>query len=1106
MSSPSSLASGIRDNFERGAVGEFLRQNISADSELAIVSAYFTIYAYEKLKTQLDAIAQLRFLFGEPSYLDLDPSQRARKAFDLDQDGLRVRDLMTLRRTARVCAEWIAAKVEIRSVKRAGLLHGKLYHINNHGVHEAILGSSNFTVRGLGLADDGKNNIELNLIVNDRRDRDDLKQWFDELWDNTDYVADVKQEVLASLAQIYADHDPQFIYYKTLYHLFREFVDAEERDERLVEQRQLPETLIWNALFQFQKDAVKGALNKIRKHNGCIIADSVGLGKTYEALAVIKYFELLNQRVLVLCPKKLSENWLVYKRNDVLNPFERDRFRYDVLAHTDLSRERGMSGDINLETIKWGNYDLVVLDESHNFRNNTRGRRDEEGNVIAKSRYERLMEDVIQRGIQTKVLMLSATPVNTDLTDLKNQIMFITENDDAKFRESMNIGSVDSALRNAQKEFNAWAKERVAQRALPTPARQTDELVNRLDASFFKLLDELTIARSRQHITTYYQESDFQRSAFPQRRAPHSVYPAIDSASEFMSYDHLNDEILKYKLALFNPSQYLLPEYRAQYEAKPKRAPKQFTQSQREHYLIGMMKVNFLKRLESSIRAFEITMARTLDKMEELQQRIERFETTRRASEEITTDDLEIDAADDAELGDAFEVGKAVKYKLAHLDLEAWKKDLAEDYKKISELYSAARVVEPARDAKLAELKTLLQNKFQQPTTNKAGEPNRKVLVFTAFADTAIYLYQELHRWARDEMQIHAALVTGGGDNRATFGGSEFNTILTNFSPRSKKRAQMQGIDQSGEIDLLIATDCISEGQNLQDCDRVVNYDIHWNPVRVIQRFGRIDRIGSANDWVQMVNFWPTPDLDRYIDLKTRVEARMALVDVAATGTDNPLDLETQIQDDLRFRDQQLKRLQNETLDLEELNDSVSFSDFTLDDFRLDLLRFIQSNRAQLERAEMGLYAVVPPVTFDGREDPRLSPGVIFCLKQRGDIAGEKVNPLAPYFLVYVREDKTVRFTFAQPKQILELYRELCLDRTEPLRELCREFDRRTQDGAEMSLYNALLDSAVASIERTFARREAQQLTTRRDAVLTDRARQPTQKTDFELVTWLIIV
>jgi hypothetical protein len=1091
------MASSIKDNRSRGKVGDFLKNCLKKGSQLSFVSAYFTIYAYAKLKEHLHQIDHLDFLFGEPRFVrNLDPDKTDKKAFKIEDENLTLSNRLQQKCLAKECADWITDKVAIKSIKQANLLHGKMYHIANSGVEKALIGSSNFTLSGLGC---GANpNIELNLEVADDRDRADLKQWFDEIWNDEELVEDVKKDVLAYLSQLYAENPPQFIYYKTLYHVFEKFL-ADQRTGGLLDERtHFFDTKIWSALFEFQKDGVKGAINKILTHNGCIIADSVGLGKTFEALAIIKYFELLNQNVLVLCPKKLRENWTIYQASNPteLNLFREDRFFYTVLCHTDLSREGGRSGDIDLSTINWGNFGLVVIDESHNFRNNTKGKKDEDGRVTRISRYERLMQDIIVSGMKTKVLMLSATPVNNNLRDLRNQIYFVTEDKDDAFRDNLHIHSLADTLKNAQTTFTHWSKQQ---------NRDVRTLLEKLDSSFFKLLDELTIARSRRHIQKYYRESIQKIGEFPVREKPLSIYPKIDLKEDFISYDKLNRDIHNYKLSLFNPSEYVLPAYKSRYEGQ---AVRNFTQKGREHFLIGMMKVNFLKRLESSVASFAASMLRTVDKITSLENKIQSFKIRKNDEQSLDYDDLEVGDEDDPELEDAWKVGGKIKFELQHLDLDRWLADLARDREQLSALHAEAGKVTVERDAKLADLRELIRAKVAGPTVNKDGKQNRKVLIFTAFADTAFYLYEAIRNWARKNLSVHIAMVSGGAvPNRTTFGANDYNHILTNFSPLSKNRDKMRSMPQDEEIDILIATDCISEGQNLQDCDTLINYDIHWNPVRIIQRFGRIDRIGSRNKTVRLVNFWPTKDLDNYIALKDRVEARMALVDISATSDDNLLQEEIRelIEGDLQYRDNQLKRMRDEVLDMDDVNDGVSLSEFTLDDFRIELANYIEANRKQLEEAPLGLYALAPPPK-DATSAQTGRPGVIFCLRQVGDTSGnEQVNPLQPCYLVYVRRDGEVRFNFTQAKHILELFRAVAAGETAAYENLCRLFNEETCHGSDMTLYNGLLEKAVQAITQTFKKRTISTLLSSRGGKLIPQSKQATSPDDFELITWLVM-
>lgn len=1126
----SSNNSGLRDNHSRGSVGDFLAATIRDGSKLSIVSAYFTIYAYDALKEVLKRAAHLDFLFGEPSFINrLDPEKTEKKAFFIDADGLHLTNRLQQKRVARECAEWIERSVDIRTIRQSNLLHGKMYHVDNNGVAEAILGSSNFTVRGLGLGN-ASNNIELNLIVDSNRDRQELKQWFTEIWNDEELVADVKQDVLRYLGKLYANQSPQFVYYLTLFHLFRDFLEGTDDLDANLRRVAVPDTRIWRTLFSFQKDGAKAAINKILNYNGCILADSVGLGKTYTGLAVIKYFELRNERVLVLCPKKLRRNWTVYRSNSSLNPFVDDRFRFDVLHHTDLSRSGGESNGVDLATLNWGAYDLVVIDESHNFRNNRLAVQRPEDTERRRSRYERLMEDIISSGVRTKVLLLSATPVNNQLADLRNQMSFIAGADvardgtaDAAFTEKLGISSVKETTRKAQGHFTIWAKR-------PPAQRKTRELIAAIGGDFFKLLDGLSIARSRRQVATYYAGEMKELGGFPRRPQPKAIHPQIDTKGEFPTFEEVHEMFVvpkegapepgKIRLALYHPSSFLRRDLsedtRATYQDKILGG---FTQEGRERILIAMMKVNFLKRLESSVDSFRQTLERTIGKIDQLEARIQAFEEHRDENPDIDYDSLKPDDFDDPDFDeDEFTTGGRRRIHLAHLTLPEWLRAIRLDRTQLQFLLDKTELVKPPRDGKLADVKKLIEDKVGNPTVNRDGATNRKVVIFTAFADTARYLYDQIAPWAQKSLRIHTGLVCGDGENKASLGRTDYDDILTNFAPRAKRRADQSARfrNQREEIDLLIATDCISEGQNLQDCDLLVNYDIHWNPVRIIQRFGRIDRIGSRNESVQLVNFWPVADLDRYLNVKHRVEARMALVDLAATQTDNLLDpsqLDDLIKEDLLFRDRQLKRLKDEILDLEDLDDSVSLTDFSLDEFRLDLLRYLEANRSALEEAGEGLYAVVPAKP----EVPAAQPGVLFCLRHSPasgtsasvgkPLDSAQLNPLSPHYLVFVHDDGTVRYGFARPKDSMLLFRDLAAGEAAAFERLCDVFDARTSDGADMSHYDGLLKKALASIESTFQKRAAAALVGDRMGVLPTATETPTSDgEDFELLTWLVIL
>ncbi len=1110
---PAASISGIRDNHTRGSVGDFLRHHLKVGTDLDLVTAYFTVFAYDKLRTELNHLGKIRLLFGEAAFIkNVDPDRKDGAAYVLRDDGLALSNGLNQRHLARACADWMRDKVEVRSVTKTGFLHGKMSHIRRGEVSAAIVGSSNFTTRGLGLAATN-NNVELNLVVDSNRDRDDLQAWFEELWNDTSRVECVKQRVLDYLLQVYADQSPEFIYYKTLFELFRRYIDEGVAIDEALHQLRLPDTAIWKALYGFQRDGARSAINKIKQYNGCILADSVGLGKTYTALAVIKYFELRNEKVLVLCPKKLRRNWTIYRDSNLLCPFPKDRFGFHVLSHTDVGRVTGEVDGRELANFHWGAYDLVVIDESHNFRNNKLATQ-RPGEPERRTRYQSLMEDIISKGARTKVLLLSATPVNNQLADLRNQISFIAGGDvardsqaDSAFAGTLGITSVKETTRLAQTHFTRWSDPKRT-----GSQRRTRDLIASIGGDFFKLLDGLSIARSRRQIASYYAKEMASLGGFPDRPAPRAANAPIDLKNGFLSFEELDKEIGALRLALYHPTSFLrgdLPEeIRAAYE---RRILGGFTQEGREKILISMMKVNFLKRLESSVDSFRLTIKRTIAKIDTLEKRITDFEQHVDENPDLDFDSLTPDEFEDPDFdGEDFTIGGRRRIHLGHLKLPEWLKAVRNDRTQLQFLLEKTQAVTVKRDGKLAELKRIIEEKVSHPTTNRDGKTNRKVLVFTAFADTARYLYENIAPWARQELKIHTSLICGDGGNAASLGRTDFDDILTNFSPIAKRRSdQVPGFpNQREEIDLLIATDCISEGQNLQDCDLLVNYDIHWNPVRIIQRFGRIDRIGSRNDSVHLVNFWPVKELDHYLGVKHRVEARMALVDLAATQTDNLLDttqLEDLIKNDLLFRDRQLKRLKDEVFDLEDLDDNVSLADFSLDEFRQDLINFLQAHRAELESAPSGLYAVVPPAA----QIPMAVPGVIYCLRQKsteGTAQNERINPLQPFYLAYVHDNGEVRLAFTQAKTVLNLFRELALGKREPYEELCRLFDRRTEQGADMRLYSGLLASVVESTAGVFQKRLASGLQNSRSFVLPTTEAQPQPTSEFELVTWLVIL
>ncbi len=875
-----------------------------------------------------------------------------------------------------------------------------------------------------------------------------LAQWFDRQWVGLEGVEahaglEGKQEsILEALRGLGEHRDPCTIYNLMLHHLFRENGDRLDEERIVNSATGIRNTVVWKKLFKFQRDGVVGAIDKLNRFGGCIIADSVGLGKTFEALAIIKYHELRNNRVLVLAPKRLRDNWTLYKANDKRNILAADRLNYDVLNHTDLSRDGGLSGDIDLSHVNWGNYDLVVIDESHNFRNKATHKSKE-------SRYDRLMRRIIREGVKTRVLMLSATPVNNRLADLRNQIAFATEGDDTALLEH-GIASIEATTRKAQAQFNRWL-------ALDEAEKTPSQLVEMLGFDYFTLLDHLTIARSRRHVEKYYGTNETGR--FPDRLLPINIKADVDLAGEFRAIRDINQEIRRLTLASYAPLRYVLPHKQAAYDAKYSTQVRGgegfFRQADREESLIHLLRVNVLKRMESCVSAFTLTVQRQLKDVENT---LARIESHAEALEEIDIADVDIDDP----VFEALLVGRKVKVLLGDVDLIRWKQDLVEDRNRLATLLAAARQVDAARDAKLAALREMIARKCAQPINTHDGKANRKIIVFTAFSDTAHYLYAQLALWARDTLGVHSAVVTGSAGIQTTMPGlsKRMGDVLSAFAPRAKERPQ--DLAGEGEIDLLIATDCISEGQNLQDCDWLINYDIHWNPVRIIQRFGRIDRIGSPNQRIQLVNFWPNMELEEYINLEQRVSGRMVLLDVSATGEENLIEQQSgNAMNDLEYRRKQLLKLQDTVIDMEDLSTGVAITDLTLTDFRIDLAQFLKTHPGKLDTQPLGAYAVTTTLDAD------IPPGVIFCLQACGQAAKPATTPdypLTPHYLVHVGDDSTVLLPYPQAKRILDRLKRLALGREQPDDSACARFDKATKGGEDMRHAQKLLAAAVASV------------------------------------------
>lgn len=1023
----------------RTTVKDNLTTSIRPHSKISLAAACFSIYAYKELKEQLEGIDELRFIFTSPTFIS-EKTPKARREFYIprlsrerslfgSEFEIRLRNELSQKAIAKECADWIRRKVVFKSNVTNEQMMGFMT-VDQH----TYMPISGFTTVDLG-CERGNNAYYLVQKTDSTENSSLYIKLFDELWNDPDRLQEVTDIVIESITTAYRENAPDFIYFLALYNIFNEFLDDISEDEMPNELTGFKSSKIWSMLYDFQRDAALAIINKLEKFNGCILADSVGLGKTFTALAVIKYYENRNKSILVLCPKKLSENWNTYKGNYVNNPIAEDRLRYDVLYHTDLSRDRGNSNGIDLQRLNWGNYDLVVIDESHNFRNGG----EVSGEEAKENRYLKLMNKVIRSGVKTKVLMLSATPVNNRFIDLKNQLALAYEGDAAQINERLATAKpIDEIFRNAQKSFNSWSK-------LPIEARSTDSLLKSLDFDFFELLDSVTIARSRRHIEKYYDTAAIGR--FPERLPPISLQPCLTDLSSAINYSEIYELLMSLNLAIYTPSNYIMESRISKYID----LTHNLTQRGREEGIRRLMSINLLKRLESSVYSFKLTIERIKVLINDTIKTIEAYQ-----SGDCILDLTELSDGSDFDLDDQntdyFTVGRKVKIDLADMDHVSWLRELKADAEYLELLTLMIADITPEHDNKLQTLLALIRDKVSCPINSG----NKKLMIFTAFSDTADYLYDKVSKFAKEQFGLETAEITGTVDGRSTIPRlrADLNTVLTCFSPISKGRDAL-GDMGAANIDILIATDCISEGQNLQDCDYIVNYDIHWNPVRIIQRFGRIDRIGSRNERIQLVNFWPDMDLDEYINLRSRVETRMKISVMTSTGDDDLINPEEK--GDLEYRRVQLKRLQSEVVDIEEMSSGISIIDLGLNEFRLDLLEYMKDNEG-VEFTPNGLHAVVAA----GEDTP---PGVIFILKNINDSVNiDNRNRIHPFYMVYVSESGEVVCDYLDPKRLLDTVRVLCRGKTEPDAALCRRFNAETDDGRNMSAVSELLNEAINSI------------------------------------------
>lgn len=1072
-------------------VSKTLKDDLSVEikngSKLSIAAACFSIYAFQELKNELTNIDELRFIFTSPTFVTEKAKKEKREFYipRLNRERslygtefeIKLRNELTQKAIAKECAEWIREKVTFKSNVSDKSIQGQMV-VDNVG-YTPIDG---FTTVELGCE---KGNSISTTIVKDESLAQTLLRDFNEIWNDSKVLQEVTDEVIDNITAAYNENSPDFIYFVTLYNIFNEFLEDVSEDVLPNEATGFKESKIWNMLYNFQKDAALAIINKLEKYNGCILADSVGLGKTFTALAVIKYYENRNKSVLVLCPKKLTNNWNTYKDNYVNNPIASDRLRYDVLYHTDLNRTRGMSNGLDLSRINWGTYDLVVIDESHNFRNGGKIIENPDEND-KENRYVTLMKKVIRAGVKTKVLMLSATPVNNRFNDLKNQLALAYEGHTDYIDDKLNTTrSIDDIFKNAQRAFNTWSK-------WEPEDRTTEKLLQMLDFDFFEVLDSVTIARSRKHIQKYYDTADI--GSFPTRLKPISLRPSLTDLKSAINYNQIFEQLMLLTLTIYTPTHFILPSKMEKYADLygDNKVNVGFTQANREQGIRRLTAINLMKRMESSVYSFNLTLNRIEELIENTIGIIDKYDKHSSKSLDLTDiSNLDEYDDDDRNTDDLFSFGKKVKIDLADMDYISWRDSLAKDAEILELLTLMVGDITPEHDSKLQKLLSVINEKIRNPI----NEGNKKVIIFTAFADTADYLYNNVSKFVKKNFGLNTAMISGSVEGRTTCQKlkADLNTVLTCFSPISKDKELLMPNDTT-EIDVLIATDCISEGQNLQDCDYLINYDIHWNPVRIIQRFGRIDRIGSRNKVIQLVNFWPDVTLDEYINLKAKVETRMKIVDMTATGDDNLLSDEEKT--DLEYRKAQLKRLQDEVVDIEDMTTGISIMDLGLNEFRLDLLDYIKLH-PDIDKAPFGLSAVAPA----GEDTPA---GVIYVLKNRSNSVNiDNQNRLHPFYMVYISDEGEVICDHLSPKNMLDKMRFLCKGKTEPIPELYKQFNKETNNGKNMEQFSRLLGDAISSIIQLKEENDIESLFKPGGTSLL--ANNFKGLNDFELITFLVV-
>ena len=880
---------------------------------LDIVTGFFSVTGLELLGKHFSPNNEYRLILAQMVADDKFQDQ----ILDLLNENCGIENALHLSDAAKNALEFLRRdQVKVKAIINA-FCHAKLYLFKDKkdpAHNYFIQGSSNLTYAGLGYVP--SSNVELNMADTGNTDAyRSLRDWFQEQWSDVaksempedrekprGKQIDVKQYFIQEIEKIFRKYTPEEIYYKILFELFNADLDLDGGIEHKQDMQLLQTSVIWKTLFNYQQKGVISLIKMLRKYNGAILADAVGLGKTFSALAVIKYFQTQNYLTVLLCPKKLEQNWTQYLRRTG-SRFEKDEFDYIVRFHTDMQGDRlDHYNDAKLNYLQTRKKILIVIDESHNLRNEKSGR------------YQELMSKLIQNkegqeNRDVKVLMLSATPINTGLNDVKGQFNLIGHGNDAAFdNEEFGVESLLNLFKDAQSKYTQWCNN---------PDRTIGGFIATLPPKFFNLTDKLIVARTRKLIEKTLGED----LGFPDKDKPVNIYQGVEHLGKLQTTEEIYQKFDELHLTAYQPSLFL---EKTQAKAR-KGAEKEWDDNvNRERFLVKMMGVLFMKRLESSWFSCMTTVKKVLDVHEQTLQLALDFKE-KGGKGEVTTgtggegmDDEEIDELMD----ETYSLRKGT-IRLADMkNLGGFIRNLQMDVNKLKAIY--ANMQSFANDYETGKEKDLKLEELIRLLNEKKNAKNKKIVIFTAFADTAQFIFEELKKRGFTRMASASGqnvLTTGHHSNK------NFTEVLESFSPYSKlykekdwsylyveakldrakyyddekqrwnvgydewksliaqsDRKDIQRLLDDG-IDILIATDCLSEGQNLQDADTQVNYDIHWNPVRLIQRFGRIDRIGSPNKKIHCVNFWPAKSFEEYLHLETRIQNRMSMMTLVGSET-----------------------------------------------------------------------------------------------------------------------------------------------------------------------------------------------------------------------------